>query len=1761
MVDRSSQCDQNETPNDAAKVNPSANLRGSKYRDISIRQAQTREAIAIVGIGCRYPGGVSGPGSFWLALRNELDAIGEIPSDRIDVAKYFDPRPATPGKMMTRWGGFLDQVDRFDASFFGISPREADRLDPQQRLLLEVAWEALEDAGQSQERLSGSDGSVFIGMWLNDYESRMFADAAGVDFYMTTGSGRYSASGRLSYVFGLQGPSLTIDTACSSSLVAVHLACRSLWSGESSLALAGGANVILQPHISIAYSQSKMMAPDGRCKFGDASANGYVRSEGAGMVVLKPHLAALRDGDPIYALIQGSAVNNDGRSSGYMATPARIGQEELLRRAYKDAGVSPGSVSYVEAHGTGTSAGDPVEVSALGSVISEGRSQGSVCYVGSVKTNFGHTEGAAGVAGLIKTALMLKHGKISASLHLKELNPAIPWETLPLSIPRELRDWPTSSAPLIAGVSAFGIAGTNAHVVLTEAPAKESAEEAPQGLAHGHVLPLSAASTEGLAAVARAYILALENEGAASFTDICYTASLRRTHLEHRLALVATNRSEAAEALKAFLRGERLPGVYAERAKTDPPRKIVFVCPGQGSQWVGMSRQLLKTEGVFREALQKCDLAMRPFVDWSLLEQLNLDPESPGYRMTDVDVIQPSLVAVEIALSELWRSWGVQPAAVVGHSMGEVAAAFIAGVLSLEDAMRVVCTRSLLLKRVSGRGAMAVVALPMEQAQEVLKGRAAHVSVAVSNSPRSTVLSGDPGVIEEILDGLRAKDIFCRLVKVDVASHSPQMDQLTDELHCALKGLEACEAKLPIYSTVKAQRCDGASFDASYWVANLRRPVLFSKTVQQLAQEEHTVFVELSPHPILVSSIEESLDDLGREGYAVGSLEREKDEGTTLLSAVGRLYALGCPPDWSKFFPSGGKVVSLPSYPWQRQRFWWDAKPAEAEGTDGWARIVPGNGHKIHPLLGIRLPEVATMPGGKVWQNQLGPGFREHLRKDGFQGEGPLPEWVYAEMVSAAADEAFGERLLRIPAMSVAQPLVFPAASELQMQLVLTESGREQGSFAIYTRGFDTRGSGVGESWTENVSGKIEAGESDPDWFYDLEWKEKHRRAGNSEWSKRPAGRWLIFADKCGLGASLAKLLESRGEECALVFAGETFRALGTKEFEVSPQKPEEFRRLFAKLPGCETESRLGVVYLGDLSGFGAGLDAETGAGLSLKSLEDSLALTSEGVLHLVQVLAQADSKDALRLWLVTRAAQVVEPTDGEQLSVAQSPIWGLGRVIALEQVELWGGLLDLAAQGKEASPEATAAALWEELQAGDGEDQVALRGGRRYVARLVKSRPAVSTAKPFILQSDATFLVTGGLGGLGLRVARWLAEGGARNLVLTGRTGLPDRSTWAVVPTGTEIGRRIAAVLAIERLGAHVHIVKADVADEGEMRLLLEELRRNHPQLRGVIHAAGTVSVHDLVELTAEELHGVLRSKVMGAWLLHELLPVGKGPEGGLDFFVLFSSGASVWGSQKLAHYAAANHFLDSLAGYRAARGLPVLSVNWGWWEGDGLVSGELGTLFEQVGLKGIPQAAALDALTYLLETGARQKIVANVDWERFGPIYEARRKRPLLEELIVREKSEAKTEAAKEQEVSRLLQDVQQAPAGEKQAILYRHIRELVAGILGFASPDKVDPKQGFFKMGMDSIMTVQLRNRLEASLGFTLPPTLAFEYPTVEFLSKYLGETVEKLSGPAEVREVIQPEHVETVEPAEPEEWHDDLSEDSLVELLAGRLDQLG
>jgi acyl transferase domain-containing protein/thioesterase domain-containing protein/SAM-dependent methyltransferase/acyl carrier protein len=886
----------------------------------------------VIGIGCRFPG-ADGPDAFWRLLRNGVNAITEVPGQRWDADELYDPRPSTPGKMNTRWGGFLSDVDRFDAAFFRISPREARRVDPQQRLLLEVAWEALEDAGQVAEQLAGSATGVFVGISNDDYARLQLSDLALDDAYAGTGSALSIAANRLSYWFDLRGPSLAVDTACSSSLVAVHLACRSLRGGECSLALAGGVNLILTPALTVNFTKAGFMAPDGLCKAFDSRADGYVRGEGAGVVVLKPLAVAIEDGDPIYAVIRGSAVNQDGRTNGLTA-PNRWAQEAVLRSAYANAGVAPAEVTLIEAHGTGTALGDPIEAGALGAVLAEDRAPDRLCSLGSVKTNIGHLEAAAGIAGLIKVALALQHRELPPTLHFEKPNPLIPFADLPLRVQTTLAPW---QGPLRAGVSAFGFGGTNAHVVLEGPPETPAAANATAG---PFLLPLSAQSPSALRMLAEAWAGHLRELDPPAVADLCYTAAVRRSHHDVRLAVQGASGAELADLLAAFCRGEGPRGLSTGTRSRGREPEVVFVFPGQGAQWLHMGRRLLDQQPIFRASLERTEAALRAHVEWSLLEELTSGATS---HLECVDVVQPVLFAIQVALAELWRSWGVEPDAVVGQSMGEVAAAHVAGALSLEDAAKIICLRSRLMRSVSGRGGMAAVELSFEQARTSLAGYEDRLEVAVSNSPTSSVLSGDSGALAEVVATLEANNVLVRSVKVDVAAHSPHMTPLREELLDILRDIRPAAPSIPLYSTVTGELA--GSLDAAYWVRNLRDPVLFSAAVQQLVSDGHRHFLEISPHPILLGSIQQGLDHAGKTGVVLASLRREEDEQSVLLGSLGELYCRGHAPDWDSLYESG-RCVRLPfSYPWQRERFWLDelALPAPQPRPDGpatWEAVV-----------------------------------------------------------------------------------------------------------------------------------------------------------------------------------------------------------------------------------------------------------------------------------------------------------------------------------------------------------------------------------------------------------------------------------------------------------------------------------------------------------------------------------------------------------------------------------------------------------------------------------------------------------------------------------------------------------------------------------------------------------------------------------------------------------------------------------------------------
>ncbi|MCC7361297.1 MAG: SDR family NAD(P)-dependent oxidoreductase [Anaerolineales bacterium] len=1015
--------------------------------------------IAIIGLAARFPG-ADDAAAFWQALVAGQDCIRLVPEGRWDAAQVAAQLAGK--KPLGRWGGFLDRVDEFDAGFFGISGREAAHLDPQQRLLLEVTWEALADAGLPVGTLAGRPVGAYVGISSSEYGQAQLGRLDQINGYVGTGSALSIAANRLSYFFDWRGPSVAVDTACSSSLVALHLAVRALRAGETQLAVVAGTNLILSPAVTVNFNEAGAMAADGRCKAFDARADGYVRSEGVGVVVLKPLAQAQADGDRIYAVILGTAVNQDGRTNGLMAPNPRA-QEEVLRAAYQDAGVAPSAVSYVEAHGTGTLLGDPIEAQALAAVRQSDPAAAAAppLRIGSVKTNVGHLEAAAGMAGLIKVALALRHRQLPPSLHFQTPNPHIPFETLPLRVQTQLEAWPAPGERALAGVSSFGFGGTNAHAVLAglaevaHPPARPAAAD-PQP----QLLLLSARAPDALRATARRWqdLLAAPVD----FAALAYTAARRQTHLEQRLALVAASPADAREALGAFLAGEPDPRLEAGQALVaEAGPGVVFVCPGQGGQWLGMARELYAAQPAFRRSLDATARALRSFVEWDLPAQLLAD-EPP----TEIDVVQPLLFALSVAFAALWQAEGVTPSAVIGHSLGEVAAAHIAGALSLEDAARVICIRSRLLRQISSHGLMAAVELTAAEAQAVLAGREAQVALAAVNGPRSVVFSGEPAAVEALLAQLEAGSVFVRRIQVDVASHSPQVDALREPLLAALAELRPQSARLPLYSTVTGARLAGPEVDAAYWADNLRQPVLFGPVAARLQAEGAGAFIELGPHPVLLPALGQLPPLEGRRPpVLVASQRRGAPEWPAFLAGLGRLYAHGLAVDWAGLFAESRPLVTLPAYPWQRERYW---LAPESAAPGGAFVMAPG----AHPLLGGRIL-LATSDRQQVWQNTLTLAALPYLGDHRVQVQVLFPAAAYLEMALAAGAHLAEAQPVVVEQAQFQETLPLPPAAPVTTQFVLTALAPGRAAFQVAAqRDYQAE-------WTQHAQGFVRLASAD----------------------------------------------------------------------------------------------------------------------------------------------------------------------------------------------------------------------------------------------------------------------------------------------------------------------------------------------------------------------------------------------------------------------------------------------------------------------------------------------------------------------------------------------------------------------------------------------------------------------------------------------------------------------------------------------------------
>ncbi|WP_436387326.1 type I polyketide synthase [Amycolatopsis sp. MEPSY49] len=1503
------------------RVTADLKLANRRLHDVTERRA---EPIAVVSMSCRFPGGVATPEQLWDLLADGRDAVSPWPADRGWDPDLYDPDPERVGRSYVRDGCFLTDAAQFDPAFFGISPREATAMDPQQRLLLETTWEAFERANLDAAALRGSRTGVFVGASNQGYAGGMVTAPEGLEGLLLTGGSAAVLSGRLAYTFGLEGPAVTVDTMCSSSLVALHLAVTALRNDECSMALACGATVMANPRNFIEFSRQRGLSADGRCRAFSADADGTGWGEGVGVVLLERLSDARKHGHPVLAVIRGTAINQDGASNGLTA-PNGLSQQRVIEAALANARLAPEQVDVVEAHGTGTKLGDPIEAQALQATY--GRERERPLLLGTVKSNIGHTQAASGLAGVIKMVLALREGVLPKTLFVGEPTPHVDWTAGAVSLLTEPQEWPETGAPRRAGVSSFGGSGTNAHVVLegvTEEPA-----DVEESIVDTAVWVLSGRSEAALKARA-AELAALPD---ANIADIGWSLAHTRSAFEHRAAVVGRDLPALVAGVREIAESGTAAGVGGEAQAVGG---TVLVFPGQGAQWAGMAVDLLGESPVFAARMAECEAALGSFVDWKLTDVLG-----DAAACERVDVVQPVSWAVMVSLAALWAAHGVTPDAVVGHSQGEIAAAVVAGALSLSDGAKVVALRSKLIAgRLAGLGAMASIAAPEARVEALL---AAGVSIAAVNGPASVVVSGEVAAVEEVLARAEAESLRVRRIPVDYASHSAVVEVLEAELLEALADVEPLPARVTFVSSVTGETA--STLDAAYWYRNLRQRVRFQDATKTLIAEGHRFFVESSPHPVLGGGIQETLDEALDPGAAavVGTLRRGEGGLPRFLTSVAQLWAQGHDVDWTAVHPQG-RPVALPTYPFQRQRYWLETPVGTAAADDGfWTAVEDG-----------ALTDELGVTDETPWQEVLPA----------------LADWRHRRTELSTVDQ----------------------------------------------------------------------------WRYRITW---HPVA---EPAPALAGTWLVVhaPDVC---------LD------ALEKAGAVVRTLRVDETDDRASLAERLRH----------ESAVAGV-------------------LSLLALDEREHATHPVLprglaANLLLSQALGDAGITAPLWLATQGTAVVVPDD-ELPHPGQATTWGLGRVLALEHPDRWGGLVDL----PENLDEQAATRLCAVLTGIGDEDQLAVRGSGVYQRRLRRA-PVEGTAPEW--RTSGTALITGGTGGLGAHVARWLAGRGAEHLVLTSRRG-PD------APGAAELREEL------EALGVEVTIAACDVADREALSSLVSGL----PEIRAVVHTAGVGLLAPLADTTLPEFEEGARAKLAGARHLDALFG-----DADLDAFVLYSSVAGVWGSGDHGAYAAANAFVDALAENRRARGLAGTSVAWGIWAGDGMVSD---VVADQLKWRGIPFMApepALLGLGQVLDHDEPFLAVADIDWERFVPVFTAARPRPLLSEVpevaavlaAASEVTEEETGAA-----GALRAKLSALSEADQDRELLGLVRKHAAAVLGYTGPEDVDASRAFRELGFDSLTAIELRNRLTAATGLKLSATLVFDYPNATTLARHVRTEV--LGAPA-------------------------------------------
>ncbi|MEU8028452.1 SDR family NAD(P)-dependent oxidoreductase [Streptomyces sp. NPDC049099] len=1762
--------------------------------------AEAADEIAVISMACRFPGGADTPDQLWRLLAAGEEVISDVPAGRWDAQSLYDPDPEVSGKAYSLRGGFLSDIDRFDASFFGISPREAAAMDPQQRLLLETSWETIENAGMLPGALNGSSTGVYIGLYQSGYLAS--AGLEQLDGHVGTGSATSVASGRIAYTLGLQGPAVTVDTACSSSLVALHLAARALASRECDLALAGGVTLMVTPRGHVEFSRLRGLSPSGQCKPFSSDADGVVWAEGCGLVMLKRLRDAHRDGDRVLAVIKATAINQDGRSQG-LSAPNGLAQQRVIRAALDAAGLAPHDVDYVEAHGTGTLLGDPIEGDALGTVFGPGRPDGHPLGVGSLKSNVGHMQAAAGIGGVIKTVLALQHELLPASLHADNPTERVDWAGAGMQVLSRAQAWPRGHRVRRAGVSAFGISGTNAHVILEEAPDVPVASEAGPATAQPFrrqdgegsqlvLFPLSARTAPALHAQARRLLDAVTADPQLALPAIAATLAHHRTHFEHRAVIAARHRDELVSGLRGLAAGEPATELVVGPHRVSAPGKLAFVFPGQGAQWAGMARDLLARSPLFADELDRCDAALSEHTKWSVAAVLRGDADAPSLER--VDVVQPVLFAVMVALAAVWRANGVRPDAVVGHSQGEVAAACVAGALSLNDAAAVVALRSRALAGVVGSGGMAVVGLPSSEVETRLRDQDGRVSIAAVNSGRATVVAGDSEALAALLAELEKEQVFTRALEVDYASHSAQVEPVREALLAGLDGIVTYPTSVTWYSTVTEEPVRH-ELEADYWYRNLRAPVRFASTVERMVADGYRYFVELSPHPSLVTSVQTIGEDAGHELAVVGSLRRDDDAVTCLDRAAAELHARGRAIDWRRIAPAtDGEPARLPTYAWEPQRHWTD--PDATAGSSG---FLP---RSAHPLLGIELRSVDATRW--TFRNEWSPNTADWLVDHTVFGEVVVSGTTLMELCRAALETARPEEPAHLTDVLLLAPLVLPRSGTVEVSVEVVAAGPQDPlEVTVYSR---PRGQELA-GWVQNAAATASepaatdagAPPSPPDGAQPCWDPQTYARLAEGGLAYGPAFQGVASAVRTGDDELLARLsLPSPQRDDVEGYP--VHPALLDAALHVAAAFEEQGRVLlpfsvgqYALLPGasgdviasvrrtagsadevaldvrlwdsdgfpagCLTDVRLRAVNPSDLQGSSraddclyevvwtavvpetagaqprddkwtvAGDSSHPYAVAARQGLEaagirtaDAVAdaagetlvrfwplpgadtdtaeyvqeLTSAGLADLQSLLALPPEQLPSRVLWVTCGA-VATDTTAPASGFAQSALWGLARTARSEHPELGLRLIDLDGLDTVRTP-------WpvlSELVAGSDEPELAVRGDVLLAPRLMRSRSADDRATPAArherltdtdaelplpggpVPTDGTVLVTGGLGGVGVHIARWLASRGVARLVLTSRRGPED-------PRSAEVTAELSA------LGAEVEVAACDVADAEELARVIGRAR----PLRGVVHCAGVLDDGVVVEQTPERFARVLRPKVAGAINLHHLTT-----DDPLDLFLLVSSAAGVVGSPGQGNYAAANVFLDRLAHHRRTLGLPGVSVSFGAWAGTGLAADHADLQrMARLGHGALTPAQACGLVELSLLRGAPHLVAWALDQRRLrDSLARGGGATALWRSLLPPEKPVRRDDAF----AARLAR----LPKAERMERVLAVVCAEAARVLGLRSPDELRKDQPLSERGMDSLMAVELRNRIGARVGARLSATLLFDHPTPVRLADHLVSTV--------------------------------------------------